>query len=119
MKQKCVHLYGNSLSSSGQVEYLTDKSDLYEPEEPMVFTSKWIQNKNDAKSIGDWIKSKFINRGQILSLTTFGNPLLSIGDIVTVKYDYENLDGIGKFIITSVTQNFSEGLETTLICRSL
>ena len=113
------YLFGNTLSPSGQVEYLTNKSDLYEPEEPMVFTSKWIQNKNDAKSIGDWIKSKFINRGQIISLTTFGNPLLSVGDIITIKYDYEGLDGTAKFIITTVTQNFAEGLETTLICRSL
>lgn len=113
------YLFGNTLSPSGQVEYLTDKSDLYETEEPMVFTSKWIQNKNDAKSIGDWIKSKFINRGRTVSLSTFGNPLLSVGDIITIKYDYEDLNGVDKFIITSVTQNFTEGLETTLVCRSL
>lgn len=113
------YLFGNTLSPSGQVEYFTDKSDLYEPEEPMVFTSKWIQNKNDAKSIGDWIKSKFINRGRTVSLSTFGNPLLSVGDIITIKYDYEDLNGVDKFIITSVTQNFIEGLETTLVCRSL
>lgn len=113
------YLYGNKLSSSGQVEYLTDSSDLYSAEEPMVFTSKWIQNKNDAKNIGDWIKSKFINRGQIIGMATFGNPLLSVGDIITIKYDYEGLDGTSKFIVTSVTQNFSEGLETTIVCRSL
>ncbi len=113
------YLYGNKLSSSGQVEYSTDSSDLYSDEEPMLFTSKWIQNKNDAKNIGDWIKSKFINRGQIIGMATFGNPLLSVGDIITIKYDYEGLDGTGKFIVTSVTQNFSEGLETTIVCRSL
>lgn len=115
------YLFGSKLSSSGQVEYNTDDTDLYTVAEPLVFTSKWIQNQKDAKNIGDWIKSKFINRGQIISMEVFGNPLLSIGDIITVRYPYEGLDGssANKFVITNITQSFEQGLETTILCRSL
>ena len=115
------YLFGSKLSSAGQVEYNTDDTDLYTVAEPLVFTSKWIQNQKDAKNIGDWIKSKFINRGQIISMEVFGNPLLSIGDIITVKYPYEGLDGsaANKFVITNITQSFEQGLGTTILCRSL
>lgn len=115
------YLFGSKLSRSGQVEYNTDSSDLYATTEPLVFTSKWIQNKSDAKRIAEWIKSKFINRGKVINITTFGNPFLSPGDIVTVKYDRVGLDGsaANKFVVVNVTQSFDQGLETTLLCRSL
>jgi len=120
-KGDSFYLIGNTLSSAGQVEYNTDDTDLYTTTEPLVFTSKWIQNQKDAKNIAEWIKSKFINRGQIISMSVFGNPLLSIGDIITVKYSYQGLDGSSakKFIITNITQSFDQGLETTILCRSL
>ena len=120
-KGDSFYLFGSKLSSSGQVEYSTDDTDLYTTTEPLVFTSRWIQNKADAKNIAEWIKSKFINRGQIISMSVFGNPILSIGDIVTIKYPYEGLDGTAakKFIITNITQSFDQGLETTILCRSL
>lgn len=115
------YLFGSKLSSAGQVEYNTDDTDLYSVTEPLVFTSKWIQNQKDAKNIAEWIKSKFINRGQVVSMAVFGNPLLSIGDVITIKYPYEGLDGTAakKFIITNITQSFEQGLETTILCRSL
>lgn len=123
-KGDTFYLIGNTLSSSGQVEYNTDDTDLYTTTEPLVFTSRWIQNKNDAKNIAEWIKSKFINRGQVISMSVFGNPLLSVGDMITVKYPYEGLYGNNgaeakKFIITNITQSFDQGLETTILCRSL
>lgn len=120
-KGDSFYLFGSKLSSAGQVEYSTDDTDLYTVTEPLVFTSRWIQNQKDAKNIAEWIKSKFINRGQIISMSVFGNPLLSIGDIVTIKYINQGLDGSGakKFIVTNVTQSFDQGLETSILCRSL
>ena len=52
-------------------------------------------------------------------MTCFGNPLINPGDIVTIKYPYKNLSGSEKFIVTSVTQNYSDGLETEISCRTL
>lgn len=113
------YLYGNKLGQSGQIEYSTDKNDLYTTEEPLIFTSRWLQNEKDVKSIATWIKSKFVNRGRIISLSTFGNPMLNIGDIVTIKYAYEGLTSANKFIITGITHSYNTGLETSITCRSL
>lgn len=115
------YLFGNKLGTSGQIEYTTDQSDVYSASEPITFTTKWLQSESDVKNMADWVKSKFINRGQVVTMSTFGNPLLSVGDIVTIRYPYEGLDGSSsnKFIITSLSHNYDSGLETTISCRSL
>jgi hypothetical protein len=52
-------------------------------------------------------------------MEVFGNPLISVGDIVTVKYTYQGFAGIEKLIVTSVSHRYSNGLETSITCRTL
>jgi hypothetical protein len=113
------YVYGNTLGQSGQLEYSTDESAEYANKEPVVFESKWIQSLSDAKSLATWIKQKVINRGKIVELAVFGNPLISVGDIVTIKYPYNGFAGTEKLIVTNVGQSYSQGLETTISCRTL
>ena len=49
----------------------------------------------------------------------FGNPLISVGDVIVVKYPSNDLDGTQKFIVTNVTNSYNEGLETSITCRSI
>ena len=113
------YIYGNTLGQSGQLEYSTDESAEYANKEPVIFESKWIQSLSDAKSLANWIKDKVINRGKIVELSIFGNPIIGVGDIVTVNYPYNGFTGTEKLIVTNVTQSYSEGLETTISCRTL
>lgn len=113
------YVYGNTLGQSGTLEYSTDELADYVTKEPVIFESQWLQNLTDVKALGDWIKTKVVNRGKTISMTVFGNPLIAIGDIITVKYIYQGLAGTEKFIITRIGQSFSEGLETTVTCRTL
>lgn len=111
-------VYGNTLGQSGELEYVTEDND-YLVKEPITISTLWLQNLNDVKKIASWIKSKVINRGNAVTLTCFGNPLINPGDIITIKYPYKNLSGSEKFIVTSVTQNYNDGLETEISCRTL
>jgi hypothetical protein len=52
-------------------------------------------------------------------MTVFGNPLLSVGDIITVKYPYQKLTGNEKIIITSISQEYLDGLTTTITGRTI
>lgn len=113
------YVYGNTLGQSGTMEYSTDELADYVTKEPVIFESQWLQNLTDVKALAEWIKTKVVNRGKIVSMTVFGNPLISIGDIITIKYVYQGLAGTEKFIITRIGQSFNEGLETTITCRSL
>lgn len=110
-------VYGNTLGQSGDLEYITDDDD-FTAKEPITINTLWIQNINDVKSLAKWIKSKIINKGRTINIKSFGNPLLTPGDIVTIKYGYKGLLGTEKFIVTSITQTYSEGLETDIFCRT-
>jgi hypothetical protein len=49
----------------------------------------------------------------------FANPLLSIGDVITVTYPYNDLSTSDKFVITNINHDFREGLRTTITARTL
>jgi hypothetical protein len=112
-------LLGNSLGNSGDLEYVTNELNDYVAKEPAVFISSWLQNESDVKSLANWIKTNVINKGRIVNMKIFGNPLISVGDIVSITNTYQGLSGSENFIITEVKHSFSEGLETSITCRTL
>ena len=54
----------------------------------------------------------------IVKLEVFGNPFISVGDVISISYAYHNLSAI-KFMVTSVSQSYSEGLATSIYGRTL
>jgi hypothetical protein len=114
-------LYGNHLGESGQLEYSTDESGEYANKEPVLFQVNWLQNQQDVKSMAEWIKTKVVNRGKIVTMGVFGNPLITVGDIVSITYPIQGLavNNTQKFIVTSVSHSYSDGIETEIKCRTL
>ena len=113
------YLYGDTIAPSGTLEYSTDVLSDYINQEPVVFESSWLQNLSDVEALGKWIKDNIVNKGKLINLSVFGNPFISVGDIVSVKYSYQGLDGTQKFIVTNVRHSFNQGLDTEITCRSL
>lgn len=112
------YIYGNTLSFSGQLEYVTDTEDTtYNTREPIGFQSKWIQSESDAKALGQWIKNNVVNKGKIVTMEIFGNPLISVGDIISIDYQYHGFDGEQRFIVTNVNHSYDRGLNTDITCR--
>ena len=112
-------MYGNTLGDSGTLEYTTDDLGEFVTKEPVIFESSWLQNENDVKSLANWIKNHVVNRGKVINIPVFGNPLISVGDIITARHEYVGFHGTEKLIVVSITQSYNQGLETTLICRTL
>jgi hypothetical protein len=112
-------IIGNYISESGQYDYTDTLANEYDNPEPATFDSKWIQSEPDAKSISDWIKKQWSKQQIVLDMQIFGNPLISVGDVIVVKYPSNDLDGTQKFIVTNVTNSYNEGLETSITCRSI
>jgi len=121
--QASFYLIGNTIGQSGTLEYSTDEDKdndyYYGIVEPIGFESTWLQNENDVKKLANWIKEKVVNRGKIVEMTVFGNPLICIGDIVSINYPYNGFNGTQLLIVTNITNSFNEGLETTVTCRTL
>ena len=66
-----------------------------------------------------WIKNQWSKQQRVVDLQVFGNPLISVGDIITIKYPNNDLDGTQKFVVSSVNNSFSDGLETSITARSI
>lgn len=111
---------GKTVSRSGTLEYVDDSSNEFTTEEPVIFSSQWLQNNKDVINLAKWIKTQWAKKQMISSLEMFGNPLISVGDIISIKYDYHGLDGTAqKFIVTNVNHSYSEGMSTSIVCRTL
>jgi len=110
---------GNYLVTSGQHEYKDSTINEYTDPDPVVFESQWIQKESDAKAISTWIKDLWSKQQSVVTMQVFGNPLISVGDIITINYPSNNLDGIKKFVVMNVTNSFNQGLETSIVARTL
>jgi hypothetical protein len=110
---------GNYVVTSGQHEY-TDKSvNEYSNPEPVIFQSSWIQKEDDAKAVSNWIKTLWSKQQSVVNMQVFGNPLVSVGDIITINYPSNALDGTQKFVVMNVSNSFNQGLETSITARTL
>ena len=118
-KSATFYIYGDTIAPSGTLEYNSDVLSEYINQEPIIFESSWLQNLSDVEALGTWIKNSIVNKGKLINLSVFGNPFIAVGDIVSVKYSYQGLDGTQKFIVTNVRHSFSDGLDTEITCRSL
>lgn len=114
-----LSLYGNTLGGSGSLLYKTQSTNDFSTKEPVVFQSNWLQNETDVKSLANWIKSNIVNKGKVVNMSIFGNPLISIGDIVSIKHTYQGLSGLQNFVVVTVKHSYSEGLQTEIACRAL
>jgi len=75
--------------------------------------SEWIQSKQAAKRMLKVISMGIEGFSKTVSLNIFGNPLIQVGDIITLTY---TLNGISsqRYFVSSVSHSFEQGLNTRL-----
>lgn len=114
-------IWGNYVSEPGVQEYSENlySANTYTSPDPVTFESKWIQNESDAKSLATFIKTQWSKQQSAIQLEVFGNPLVSVGEIITVNYPKNNLTGTEKFLVTSVNLGFGEEASTRITARSI
>lgn len=114
-----ISVVGNNLVKSDQIVFSDEDLDKFGIQEPITFESFWIQKINDAKNLSDFIKSQWSKSQKTVTIETFGNPLISVSDVISISYPYHGLQGTEKFIVTDVRQSWGEGLQTTITARSI
>lgn len=118
--QSSFYVNGNTVVRSNPIEYDTKSETDSNNIEPVIFDTNWIQTESDAKALADWIKGNVLNKGRLISMEIFGNPLLSPGDLVTINYPLQSItESSGKYIITRVYLDYNEGVTTTIECRAI
>ena len=112
-------IVGNYVDNGAPVEYTETTTNEYTVLEPAIFQSNWIQNEADAKALFTWIKNQWAKQQQSINMEVFGNPAIEVGDIITVNYPKNGLDGTQKFLVTNVNLGFEGGLSTSITARSI
>ena len=110
---------GNTVVQSGQNEYLDKTINEFTNPEQATFESAWIQREEDAKNLSDWIKNQWSKKQSVCELEIFSNPLISVGDLVTINYPANGFDGTQKFIVSNINNTFEGGLNTNITARSI
>jgi len=113
------NVIGNYVVPTGQHEYTDTTINEFSTPEPAIFESVWIQTESDAKKLSDWIKTQWSKQQVILNMNIFSNPLISVGDVITVNHPDNGLDGTKKFVVTNVNHTFDQGLDTSITARSI
>lgn len=95
------------------IERVIDQSNL---SEVVQLDSEWIQSKDAAYKMLKVIEMGMEGFSKEVSLRIFGNPLIQVGDTIGLTY---GLNGIGKvtpqkYLVNSVSHDFSQGLSTSL-----
>ena len=77
------------------------------------YASHWIQNEEEAENFGDWLTTHWSHSDSTLEVEVFGNPLIELGDVVSVNYMHINAE----FWVVAVSNTFENGLSTNLTLR--
>lgn len=114
-----LSILGADIGFSGDIEYLTNPSSEGMSKDPAVFESKWLHSESDVKALAEWIRGRSENKDTVIEMDVFGNPLISVGDIVAINYAYQKLTTSQKFIVLKVSNSYKEGISTKITVRTL
>jgi len=108
-----LNLWTHEIIAPSEPEIIERIIDPANSSEVVQLDSEWIQSKQAAQKMLKVIQTGLEGFSKSISLNIFGNPLIQIGDIVSLSY---SLNGISqqKYLVHSVAHNFKDGLETSL-----
>lgn len=116
---KVFRIEGATIGRAGEQTYDTDPEVKYFIKEPVSFESTWIQTEEDAKKLAEFIKSKVVNKSKDIDISVFGNPLISVGDVIVIDFPYQGFTDTNKILVTSVTHEYNNGLSTQIRGRTI
>jgi len=76
--------------------------------------TQWIQSETAANRMMGVISNAIDGFSKDTSLTIFGNPLIQVGDIITLTYHLVGLNA-QQYVVQSVKHSFQNGLQTDLV----
>ena len=108
-----LNLWTHEIVAPSDPEILEVLIDQSNSSEVAQLDSEWIQSKQAAQRMLKTVQMGIEGFSKDANLDIFGNPLIQIGDIITLTY---SLNGISqqKYFVHFVSHSFNQGLETRL-----
>jgi hypothetical protein len=97
------------------LEKVTDRSNINEVAQ---VDSPWIQSQSAANRLLAVIEKGFDGFSKDTTVQLFGNPLIQVGDVITINYALSKLNQ-QKYTVHSVSHTYNQGLKTTLVLNMI
>ena len=108
-----LKLWTNEIIASSEPDILEALIDEANQNDVAQLDSEWVQSKFAGQKMLKLVESSLDGFATTTTLEIFGNPLVQIGDTVTLSY---NLNGMlnQKHVVTAISHSFENGLSTSL-----
>ena len=131
-EEKQFVVVGNFIVPSDSFEYIDPNLTDEEKKEIVGFDSTWIQKESEAIELSKFMKEQWSKQQKVVTLETFLNPLIQIGDIVEISYPDNGLYSSenptipagfvsNKFVVLSIDSTYDKDSPptTSISCRSI
>jgi hypothetical protein len=82
------------------------------------FPSDFIQSEGEATNLGNWITMHWAGGQDEITIQSFMNPLLQLGDLVTINHPLGNMaPATHKYFVVEAKHTYSEGMESEFTLR--
>jgi hypothetical protein len=116
-----MFIYGRALYTAQNDKYLTMKDDAAIRRQGLIktqFTSRYIQTDDMATEIGQWVLDLWADGIDEVDVELFGNPLLELGDLVTMNYPLKGMyPTTHKYFVVNIKSTFNAGYKTEVKLR--
>lgn len=115
-------IYGRTFTQDDEkaVTVKDDQGTKRRGEIPLEIQSDWIQTEAHATDLGDWIVKHWSGGADEVEVESFGNPLLQLGDVVSVNYADKFMSAAThQYFVVKVEHSYDSGLETNLTLRRM
>jgi hypothetical protein len=126
---KRFQVIGDAINPGDTLTYLDPAFSGVIAQDQIAFDSLWIQKESEAKALSDWMKTQWSKQQSVITMESFSNPLLQMGDIVEISYPSNSLYSsedtvpsgysVAKYIVLDITQTWQDGLTTSVVARSI
>jgi len=74
---------------------------------------KWVTNEYTAKNMADWVITKWYQGVITVTVTSFPNHLVQLGDTVQLLCPDKGYDTSDYFVVSAISRAWSDGLDST------
>ena len=131
-EEKQFIVVGNFIVPSDSFEYIDPTLTDEEKKEIVGFDSTWIQKESEAIELSKFMKNQWSKQQKVVTVETFLNPLIQIGDVVEISYPDNGLYSsenptipagfvANKFVVLSIDSTYDKDSPptTNISCRSI
>ena len=108
-----LNLWTHEIVAPSDPEILERVIDQSNSSEVIQLDSQWVQSKEAATKMLKIVQMAIDGFSKTVLLQIFGNPLIQVGDVITLNYSLNGISG-QKYLVQGVTHSFSQGLSTSL-----